>query len=539
MKYLEAHWDFVSDNVAKISSKAAYESISNHVLLIGLASLLLLSCMVYNLCTSILTLRANWRHWSRQSEVADEDGAMPKYKKLQKSTSEKSKRGGGRSENEEEDDKDTKGRNSKPRVKKIEEEEEDSEEEDSDGETDTEDESEESSSDGWGRAKRRAEKDEPSWYKGKAAAALSKKGRSTHGVEVREPKAKTVARSMKMTNGEGFSKGDIVEEWVPTRSGKDEQSRLTTNGEAMGEASKGAKSALMLAIERAQEKWHKEVRTLSWLKPKTGVMNDAGKSEAANGGDANGKQAQRRRGEESDSEAYDDIELGVQTHGAYEKKRQYDRSGRVVEMSTNGDRGDRSVERQRGDGRGSNPQIAVLGEMENGSRAERRGDMAAMFERARSTLSELKKEEDNMDEKEARDRMKETRGRLARVRGDLSRTPVEKASVVQVAPREDVKSSPRKVDSTKETMNSRLQKVTVNGRDDNGVHREGDDVEDIQLEESSEDERATIPAWERNGKAKVDGGDTGGGSLVKKHFVKEKKIFFEKQMAYSDGEGLR
>eukprot|EP00897_Mesotaenium_endlicherianum_P000911 jgi/Mesen1/10820/ME000093S10330 len=46
--------------VARITAQEAYKSLSNHVLLIGVASVVLLACMVYNLATSVSALCAIW-----------------------------------------------------------------------------------------------------------------------------------------------------------------------------------------------------------------------------------------------------------------------------------------------------------------------------------------------------------------------------------------------------------------------------------------------------------------------------------------------
>lgn len=58
-------------------------TLSSHLVMIGVFCLLLIACLLFNLCTSIHTLRTHWRHWDRIGGSSDDLRARPKYRKTQ------------------------------------------------------------------------------------------------------------------------------------------------------------------------------------------------------------------------------------------------------------------------------------------------------------------------------------------------------------------------------------------------------------------------------------------------------------------------
>ncbi|CAI5983523.1 unnamed protein product [Closterium sp. NIES-64] len=71
--YIQSHWDLVTTKVAHISKEEAYAIVGNHMVLIGVAAIILSVCLLYNLFASILTLHSNWNNWGMKVNSLEVD----------------------------------------------------------------------------------------------------------------------------------------------------------------------------------------------------------------------------------------------------------------------------------------------------------------------------------------------------------------------------------------------------------------------------------------------------------------------------------
>ncbi|CAI7732591.1 unnamed protein product [Closterium sp. NIES-54] len=71
--YIQSHWDLVTTKVAHISKEEAYAIVGNHMVLIGVAAIILSVCLLYNLFASILTLYSNWNNWGMKVNSLEAD----------------------------------------------------------------------------------------------------------------------------------------------------------------------------------------------------------------------------------------------------------------------------------------------------------------------------------------------------------------------------------------------------------------------------------------------------------------------------------
>ncbi|CAI5470383.1 unnamed protein product [Closterium sp. Yama58-4] len=71
--YIQSHWDLVTTKVAHISKEEAYAIVGNHMVLVGVAAIILSVCLLYNLFASILTLYSNWNKWGMKVNSLEAD----------------------------------------------------------------------------------------------------------------------------------------------------------------------------------------------------------------------------------------------------------------------------------------------------------------------------------------------------------------------------------------------------------------------------------------------------------------------------------
>lgn len=67
--------------VTNMDQQKVLAALSSHLVMIGVFCLLLILCLLFNLCTSVHTLRMHWRHWDRIAGMDADLRARPKYRK--------------------------------------------------------------------------------------------------------------------------------------------------------------------------------------------------------------------------------------------------------------------------------------------------------------------------------------------------------------------------------------------------------------------------------------------------------------------------
>ncbi|GJP35367.1 hypothetical protein CLOM_g19866 [Closterium sp. NIES-68] len=89
--FVQSHWDLVTTKVAHISKDEAYAIVGNHMVLIGVAAIILSVCLLYNLFASILTLYSNWNKWSMKvNSLEAEESALQRFVYMRRRSSQSS-----------------------------------------------------------------------------------------------------------------------------------------------------------------------------------------------------------------------------------------------------------------------------------------------------------------------------------------------------------------------------------------------------------------------------------------------------------------
>lgn len=69
--------------VTAMDQQQVLATLSSHLVMIGVFCLLLIACLLFNLCTSVHTLRTHWRHWNKIAGSTHDLAARPKYRRTQ------------------------------------------------------------------------------------------------------------------------------------------------------------------------------------------------------------------------------------------------------------------------------------------------------------------------------------------------------------------------------------------------------------------------------------------------------------------------
>lgn len=221
VKYLEKNWEFVNNKVINVSKQEAYDTLSSHVLVIGLACFLLVACLLYNLLASTAAIRA-----INQDREFDEE-ALPTYKKLLK----------------------------KNGVKKNRKDESTCEEEESEEETEEESEESEDSETSSESDSSSTEEDEKDRYRQHGRTKISKKG--TKRAINENPKESLVRNSGKVGRERRESRNTTSLERSKSTTDEKINEKKSSSECDFPKGSEGQKGGLLGAIERAQENWRK------------------------------------------------------------------------------------------------------------------------------------------------------------------------------------------------------------------------------------------------------------------------------------------